>query len=374
MHDENHAEIGEQVGVIGLAADGGAQRLDRRTELAPRLQRQAEAVMGRDQIGIDGERLPIGLDRGIGLAELLQHATARHVQLGIVRACFQRAAKRFIGVRPPLLHDAAATEERERDARSRIALEQPGDEGVGFGVIGIGEQHAGQIGDRLGGAGPGGDHVAIETDGLPALPLGGERIGEIDACVVPLGIERERAPVQGDGLVRPAAAAQQVAEVHVQRDMPRHELECPAVRRLRCLELSQVAPRIAQIEVSGPEIRLQRERLLIALDRGPEVALCRQRVAEVEPDLGDAWVLGQHAAEAIDGLVGTPELAQRAAESDQRVHIARVGGEPRPQRGDRLLGPSARGRHGANSPARRHASLAGGFLTGLLAHNHSRPK
>jgi hypothetical protein len=211
-------------------------------------------------------------------------------------------------------------------------------------------QHQGrEIGRRVREVGPGGEHLAIAAGRLLALSGRGERVGEIESGLVTLRLKRERAPMAGDGFIQPAEAAQQVAEIHLQHGVAGHAAERVAIGRFGGVELPQVAQRIAEIEMGRPHIRLQRECAAIALGRGRRVALRRVRVAEVEPQLGDARMLRQGPPVAGDCVRRAPELAQRAGESDQRFEIVRIGDKPRLPFCDRALDSSLRKRHATES-------------------------
>ena len=231
--DEDGAEIGENIAVLGPAAGSRAQDFARRAEIAARLQCHAEAVGGSDQVGSDGQRLPIGLDRARGVAHAKAREPAQLVHIRVVGAGLERAAQRNFGFRPALLNDTAAAEQHERGPRSRVALDEPGDEDIGFRPGAIGQHQGRKIGGRVSEIGAGGEHLAIATGRLLALSGRGERVGEIEPGLVTLRLERERTPMAGNGLVQPAAATQQVAEVHLQTRRERASGRAHGGRRLR---------------------------------------------------------------------------------------------------------------------------------------------
>jgi hypothetical protein len=112
--DQDGAEIGDDIGVLGLAAGGRAQGVARRAEIAARLQRHAEAVEGRDQVGSDGERVPIGRNRAGSIAHAKEREPAQLVRIRVIGAGLERAAQRGFGFRPALLNDTATAEQHER--------------------------------------------------------------------------------------------------------------------------------------------------------------------------------------------------------------------------------------------------------------------
>ena len=61
----------------------------------------------------------------------------------------------------------------------------------------------------------------------------------------------------GDRLIEPTETAQHVAEVHVQRRVPRQHLESATVSLRRQIQLSKVAKRIAEIEVGRRKVGLR---------------------------------------------------------------------------------------------------------------------
>jgi hypothetical protein len=240
--DEDAAEIGQDIAVPGPSERGRAQSLACRAEIPQCLQRHAEAVAGRDQVGGNGERAPVGFDRAGSVAQAKQAEPAQLVRFGVIRgARLERAAQRGLGLRPALLSDAAAGEQHERGARARIAREKPGDELIGFRAGAIGQQQGREIGARIREVGPRGDHFAIAARRLVAFARGGQRIGEIESRLVALRLERERTAMASDGLVQSIEATQQVAEVHVQHGVGGHERERAAISGFGGVELAPIA-------------------------------------------------------------------------------------------------------------------------------------
>jgi hypothetical protein len=137
------------------------------------------------------------------------------------------------------------------------------------------------------------ERPAVLLDCLGHVSLSAERVGEVVKRISVIGLERQGAPITGNGVVEPAHFLEHVAQVAMGVGVVGLELYAPLQARECSVDLSLRVEREPQVVECLGVVGLEAEHAFVGSHRLGNLALEMDGAAQQEPGLGDSRI-GRH--------------------------------------------------------------------------------